>query len=349
MSQQTLSEVKEYYGKVLKGTKDLQTNACCSTESIPDSHKKALAQIDTEILDKYYGCGSPIPPALEGATVLDLGCGTGRDVYLASKLVGENGHVIGLDMTDEQLDVARKHQDSQAKAFGFSKSNVTFTKGYIEDLKAAGIEDNSVDLVISNCVINLSPDKDKVYQEIFRVLKPGGEMYISDVFSDRRIPESLRQDPVLYGECLSGALYVEDFRRTLVACGIADFRVTSQRPITIENPEIEDKIGHIDFSSINVRAFKLGLEDVCEDYGQIARYKGTIQDNPSYFDLDDHHRFESKKPVLVCGNTADMLSKSRYAKHFEVTGDKSTHYGFFDCSDTEHETSSDCGEGSSCC
>ena len=116
-------------------------------------------------------------------------------------------------MTDEQLDTAQKYIDYQTKQSGYARPNVEFQKAYIEDLKEAGIKDNSVDVVISNCVINLSPDKQAVFSEIFRVLKPGGELYFSDIFTGRRLPEYLKDDPVLYGECLAGALYREDFRR----------------------------------------------------------------------------------------------------------------------------------------
>ena len=171
-------DVKEYYGKVLNGIKDLKTRACCcSPGSFPEEIKDALSQIDDEIISHYYGCGSPIPPLLEGMTVLDLGCGTGRDVYVASKLVGENGHVIGIDMTQEQLDIAIRHEESQRKRFGYKKSNVDFRLGYIEDLASAGIADASIDIVISNCVINLSPYKQEIFNEVWRVLKPGGELF----------------------------------------------------------------------------------------------------------------------------------------------------------------------------
>jgi len=215
----TLATVREYYGRILKGSKDLKTSACCSTESFPPEHRAILDEIDSEILERFYGCGSPIPAAIEGCTVLDLGCGSGRDVYLASKLVGPDGLVIGIDMTDEQLSVARRHLESQTSRFGFKKPNVDFRHGYIEDLAACGIADNSIDLVISNCVINLSPDKEQVFREIFRVLKPGGELYFADVFADRRMPRGLGNDPLLYGECLGGALYLEDFRRLLRSLG----------------------------------------------------------------------------------------------------------------------------------
>ena len=326
------SEVQEYYGSTLQGSDDLQSNACCcDIDSIPGYQKLVLAQIHDEILTRYYGCGSPIPPNLEGCTVLDLGCGTGRDVYTASKLVGSKGKVIGVDMTDEQLDVARRHHDFQMEAFGYSESNVELLKGDIEDLAALDIDDNSVDVIISNCVINLATDKKKVYQEIFRVLKPGGELYFSDVFSNCRVPEEISTDPIMYGECLGGTLYVEDFRRLMNDCGWADFRNVSCAPITINNPLIEKKAGNVKFLSATIRAFKLNsLEDKCEDYGQVAVYNGTIQDSEFSFKLDDHHTFITGKPMLVCGNTAAMVSETRYADHFTVHGDRSTHFGLFD-------------------
>lgn len=328
----TIDSVKEYYGKVLNGTKDLKTTACCSDELLPASHKEILKEIEAEILDRFYGCGSAVPPALEGQVVLDLGCGTGRDVFLASKLAGPEGYVIGVDMTEEQLEVGKRNLAKQMDRFGYEKPNVSLRHGYIEDLATAGIEDNSVDVVISNCVLNLSPDKEAVYSEIFRVLKPGGELYFSDVFAGRRIPEHLKEDPVLYGECLSGAMYIEDFRRLLRQLDCLDYRVVSSRKIGINNAEIEEKVGMIDFYSMTIRAFKLdSLEDICEDYGQVAIYQGTLEDHPHTFALDDHHLFEAGKPMLVCGNTASMISETRYGAHFEVIGDRSVHYGPFDC------------------
>ena len=327
-----LDDIKEYYGTVLTGSDDLKTDACCSADSMPQLHRNIIGQIDEEILKKLYGCGSPVPFALQGCVVLDLGCGSGRDVYLASRLVGPMGFVTGIDMTDTQLEVGRRHIAKHMKLFGYQNPNVNFITGYIEDLQDAGIKDNSIDVVISNCVINLSPDKHRVFSEIFRVLKPGGEVYFSDIFSGRRMPKYLNTDPVLRGECLSGALYIEDFRRMLRNLGCLDYRVIEKRRLEINNEEIEKKIGMIDFYSMTVRAFKLdNLEDICEDYGQIAAYSGTIEGSPHQFVLDDHHTFAAGKPKLVCGNTAAMLQDTRYSKHFKVQGNRSTHFGAFDC------------------
>jgi SAM-dependent methyltransferase len=336
----TLQTVKDYYGKILKTKKDLKTSACCATDRYPTYLQKYVGEIPQEILEKSYGCGTPIPFLLEGKTVLDLGCGTGRDVFLLSKLVGPKGHVIGVDMTPEQLEVARRC---------LPKNNVSLLEGFMEDLESLGIANNSIDVVVSNCVINLSPNKKRIFSEIFRVLKPGGELYFSDVFSGRRIPKGLAEDPILLGECLGGALYIEDFRRLLAEVGCHDYRVVSNTSITIQNQDIQEKIGMADFYSMTIRAFKLKLEDRCEDYGQIAVYAGTIPESGSAYALDDHHLFEKGRPMPVCRNTAAMLIQTRYAPHFCVEGDLSTHYGLFDCGPKGATVSGQTASNGGCC
>ncbi len=346
-------QVSDYYGNVVQSTGDLVTRACRNptTERMPRHHRDALALIHPEILDRTYGCGSPIPPAIEGLRVLDLGCGSGRDAYLCSRLVGPTGSVVGVDMTDAQLAVARRHVDWQMARFGYAKPNVEFRTGNIEDLDGCGMADGSVDVVISNCVINLAARKDRVMAEVFRVLRPGGELYFSDIFADRRIPPELEGDPVLRGECLAGAMYVEDFRRLMRRAGCLDHRVVSRRRVELANEAIEAKIGVVGFSSMTVRAFKLpDLEDVCEDYGQVARYQGTIEGMPHRFTLDDHHEFVADKATLVCGNTAAMLTGTRFARHFRVAGDRSAHFGPFGCgSGTGTAIEADPPIGGACC
>lgn len=326
-----LVSVKEYYGKILNSNKDLKTNACCLAESTPEYIKSIIGEIHPEILDKFYGCGSPFPYDLDGKTVLDLGSGSGRDCFILSKLVGQHGKVIGVDMTTEQINLANKYINYHTKKYGYSKPNVEFISGYIEDLFELGILNSTIDVVISNCVINLSPSKEIVFSEIFRVLKPGGELFFSDIFSSRRIPENLVRNPILMGECLSGALYTEDFRRLLSNFNCNDHRVLSNKKVTLNNAEIESLVGRIEFFSQTIRAFKLNLEDRCEDYGQFAQYMGTIKEASQYFILDNHHLFEKNKPIAICENTAKMLSETRYRKHFKVFGDRVNHYGLFNC------------------
>jgi SAM-dependent methyltransferase len=338
------TSVSKYYGETLKSSADLKTSACCTpANQIPKAVRDALKLVPDEVKAKYYGCGSPTPVGIEGLRVLDLGSGSGRDCFVAAKLVGESGSVVGVDMTDEQLSVARKHADAYCvDALGYSKSNVTFYEGTIEDLnrlrtaegESTRIESSSVDLIISNCVINLSPDKKAVLSEAHRVLADGGEFFFSDVYCDRRLPEDLRAHEILLGECLGGAMYIEDFKRLCHRTGFADPRVLAGHAIEITDEKLADALGEAKFYSLTYRLFKLPegrLESLCEDYGQYAVYKGTIEGNPHAYALDDHHRLETNKPFLVCGNTASMLSETWLGKHFAVHGDRSVHYGLFDC------------------
>lgn len=197
--------VQDYYGKQLQQSSDLKTDACCDFSAVPESLKPLLANIHHEVSSRYYGCGLVCPDLLEGARILDLGCGSGRDVYALAQLAGAEGEVVGVDMTAEQLEVAEKYLDHHGEVFGFR--NVRFLQGYIEQLDQLELAPGSFDIVVSNCVINLSPEKEAVLDGVKRLLKPGGEFYFSDVYADRRVPEVVRNDPVLYGECLGGALY----------------------------------------------------------------------------------------------------------------------------------------------
>ncbi|MCF6315777.1 MAG: methyltransferase domain-containing protein [Marinosulfonomonas sp.] len=325
--------VQDYYGETLQTSADLQTNACCTAGDIPDHLKAVLAKIHDEVMAKYYGCGLIAPDALRGMRILDLGSGSGRDVYALSGLVGESGHVVGVDMTGAQLDVARAHQDYHARAFGYAKPNTEFHQGLIEHLDDLPFETGSFDIIVSNCVLNLALDKGAVLRGAHRLLKAGGEMYFSDVYADRRMPEALVKDEVLYGECLSGALYWNDFENIAKRAGFADPRLVTDRVLTIGNPQIEAKVGNIGFTSATYRLFKLdGLEPACEDYGQAVIYKGSIAEAPNTFILDKHHTIEAGKVFPVCGNTYRMLNQSRFAPHFEFIGNWDTHFGLFgDC------------------
>lgn len=345
------TEVQEYYGTELQTSDDLKTNACCTLTKPPKHIREALSKVHDEVQAKYYGCGLTIPSAIEGLKILDLGSGSGRDCYIASQLVGENGSVVGVDMTDEQLNVANKYIDYHADVFGYSTSNVKFIKGNIERLDELNLEQGSFDMIISNCVINLAKDKLKVLKDAYNLLKPGGEMYFSDVYSDRRIPQALQNNRVLWGECLSGALYWNDFLNYAKKAGFGDPRAVEDKPITIENEEIEDLVGDIEFYSVTYRLMKIdGLESDCEDYGQAVAYKGGIPENDLAFALDDHHYFPKGKIITVCGNTYRMLNETRFEKYFDFYGSWDTHYGIFEgCGGNMPFTQSENSEAGSCC
>lgn len=334
MNDQKHSSVQEYYGQTLQQSSDLQTNACCTGAEPPLFLKNILVQIHDEVMAKYYGCGLILPQVLEGKTILDLGCGAGRDVYVLSKMVGETGRVIGVDMTPEQLSVANTHLDFHREQFGYQTSNVEFIEGTLENLANLGIAPNSVDIIVSNCVINLCEDKPTVLRAAYDLLKPGGEMYFSDVYADRRMPKDLCKDPVLWGECLSGAFYWNDFHNAAKDCGFLDPRLVESSPITVENQVLQERLGNIRCYSATYRLFKLdALEPACEDYGQAVVYKGGIAQSENTFVLDGHHTIEKGRVFPVCGNTWQMLHNTRFNEYFEFIGTDlggdAIHYGIF--------------------
>ncbi|MGH0117183.1 UNVERIFIED_CONTAM: hypothetical protein FKN15_046104 [Acipenser sinensis] len=238
------SDVKDYYGKRLQKSEDLQTNACTtSAKPKPAFIRKALKDVHPEVTSRYYGCGLVVPESLENCYILDLGCGSGQDCYMLSQLVGEKGHVTGIDMTEEQLAVARKHIDYHTEKFGFKKPNVDFVQGFMELLGEAGLKDSSYDIIISNCVVNLSPDKAAVLREAYRVLKDGGEMYFSDVYSNQALTKEIREHKVLWGECLGGALWWEDLVRLAQEVGFSPPRLVTASHIAIGNKELGSIVG----------------------------------------------------------------------------------------------------------
>ncbi|MBI3292755.1 MAG: methyltransferase domain-containing protein [Elusimicrobia bacterium] len=317
--------LQEYYGRRFKSRKDFKQNACCPTDT-GRRHADILELIPKEVKDRHYGCGCPFPSdQLSGLTVLDLGSGTGVDVFIMAYLVGPKGFVHGIDMTEEQLVVAQAALPVVMRRFGYGRTNVAFHQDFIE--VAETIPDTSVDLVISDCVINLSPRKDLVFQTIHRVLKEGGEFYISDIAADRRLPPAISQDPDLIAECLGGAEYEHDWFDQMKAARFPDPRVVSR---TVVQQEVKGE--PVTFSSLTVRGFKFAtpLDPRCEDYGQVAVYRGNLPSSPARFTFDDHHVFEVHRPVPVCRNTARMLQETRLSRYFEVTT-AIKHFGLFKC------------------
>ncbi|KAJ2312812.1 hypothetical protein H4S02_001707 [Coemansia sp. RSA 2611] len=322
--------------------------------------RDAIARVPKAIRDRFYGCGVPLPPGIDGLRVLDLGCGSGRDCYVAARLVGPTGEVVGVDMTDEQLRVAREFVPEYAATLGYSP-HLRFVKGYIEFLaQLPELYPGTIDLCISNNAVNLSPNKELVLRSVFEMLREGGEFQFSDIYADRRLPNHVRTHPVLMGECLGGALYTEDFKRLCQRVGFVDARqVSAPAPVRIEAPELRDLVGATQFYSITFRLFKFArpaavLEPTREDYGQVAVYRGTIEGQRARTRLDSQWAFEAQRPVLVDGNTAVILGESWMRRHFEVRGDRSQHFGGFAAQpppvqlepwETDHELEYEIGNG----
>ncbi len=329
----TIENSQDYYGRVLESSADLRTDACCTLEAPSSAFRAALANVHPEVKARYYGCGLVAPQGVAGGRILDLGSGSGQDAYVLAQRAGAGGEVVGIDATPQQLAVARAHQLWHAERFGFA--NVSFLEGDIERLGDLPLAEASFDVIVSNCVINLVADKAGVFRSAHRLLKPGGEMYFSDVYADRRLPAGWREDPVLHGECLAGALYWGDFLSTAKAAGFADPRLVVDRPIAVTDAAIAAKVAGVSFFSATWRLFKLdGLDAECEDYGQAVRFRGNAalgekREGADAFVLDKHHCIEAGRVVPVCGNTWRMLADTRFAPAFEFFGDFSRHYGVF--------------------
>jgi arsenite methyltransferase len=349
---QTHLDVQQYYGETLSSSDDLKTNACCTSASMPAYARQYLAEIHDEVLQRYYGCGLVLPESLEGMSILDLGCGAGRDVYLLARLVGPSGKVVGVDMTTAQLDVARAYQDYHAEKFAYPVANVEFIEANIEQLSETNLAPGSFDLIVSNCVINLAVDKHAVLLAARKLLRKGGEMYFADVYVDRRIPDELRSDPVLYGECLAGAMYPPDFIQLAQAVGFAKPRLVEESPIEILDAGVTQRVGAMRFCSATYRLFNVdNLEAAEEDYGQTATYLGDIPEHPERVELDLQNDFVAGQETSVSSNTARILGAGRFATSFRVMGDTSQHLGAFSrqlANIPDFEGSAESGN-SSCC
>lgn len=241
--------VKKRYGDMVKVEKTCCTS--CGTEpaatdvALRIGYSKEDLKNVPEASIMGLGCGNPVALASlsEGETVLDLGSGGGIDVFLAAKKVGAKGKVIGVDMTEEMIQKAR------ATASKYSYKNVEFRLGEIENLP---VEDNSVDAIISNCVINLSPDKEKVFRETYRVLRPGGRIMISDLVTEGELPEEIRKSFDAWACCVAGALEKNQYLNTIKGAGFQEVRIVSETAYTIDvSLELKGKI-----ISIQVEGYK---------------------------------------------------------------------------------------------
>lgn len=306
--------VKDYYGKRLKTSDDLQTNACkFEGRTMSPAVKSALKLIHEEVSSKFYGCGLVAPEALQGMQILDLGSGSGQDCFVLSKLVGENGHVTGVDMTKEQVDIANKYVGYHAEQFGYSTPNTDFKLGEMEHLADVGIQDNSIDIIISNCVVNLTADKKVVLKEAHRVLKVGGEVYFSDVYTDTKLSEEARKDEVLWGECVSGALHWKELVELSKEVGFSGPYLVTASTIEVD-PKLRRPLGDAQFVSATYRLFKVPQD---KQTGSSVTYKGSIEEKPEEFKFDVHNTL-TKTPKIVSADVATVLSVSRFAKHLEL-------------------------------
>jgi len=289
--------VQEFYAQAAE---EPQESLCCPTGYSPEDTR----HIPQEVLDRAYGCGSPIGSAevREGEVVLDLGSGTGIDCFIAAKKTGPSGMVIGLDMTDQMLEVASESKTLVAENLGYDA--VRFVKGFME---AIPLRDKPVDLITSNCVINLSPDKKRVFREIWRVLKDHGRIVVSDIVAQGEVPEHIRANEKLWGECIGGALTEEEFFSFLEQAGFYGLQVLKK--------SFYKEVDGYRFYSVTVRAYKFEKREGCVYIGQKAVYHGSFR---AVMD-EEGHLFPCNEAVEVCTDTAEKLSNPPYRGLFTIT------------------------------
>jgi ubiquinone/menaquinone biosynthesis C-methylase UbiE len=317
------------------GADQVQPDLCCPV----DYDATLLTLLPQEIIDKDYGCGDPSRYVKEGDAVLDLGAGSGKICYMAAQLVGDHGKVIGIDMNDDMLALARKYQAEMAEKLNGDK--VSFVKGLIQDLAVdldavdkhlehtpitdaeslirhqqwqqkqalqnPLIASNSIDLVVSNCVLNLvhDSDKTKMIEEIFRVVKPGGRVAISDIVSDEFVPQHLKDDPTLWSGCISGALQEHEMLEHFTKAGFV--------AVAYDKWESEpwQVVEGIEFRSVTITATK-PKDEPCMDVGHAVIYRGPFSE---VYD-DEGHVYPRGQRIATCAHSFELMTQGVYGDDF---------------------------------
>ncbi|ACB73591.1 methyltransferase domain-containing protein [Opitutus terrae] len=324
--------VKQRYAAAAKAP---EAALCCPV----DYDRRYLEIIPAEVIEKDYGCGDPSRYVKPGETVLDLGSGTGKICFIAAQVVGPQGRVIGVDMTDEMLEVARRNAPVVAERLGYA--NVEFRKGRIQDLaldleqldrelarrpisdatsflaaqdladelrvRAPLVADGTIDVVVSNCVLNLVEPRAKrtLFEQISRVLRRGGRAVISDIVADEPVPDALQQNPELWSGCISGALTEEEFLQAFADAGFHGIQMLKRDTAPWRTVE------GIEFRSVTVQAFK-GKQGPCLERNQAVVYLGPFKEVLD----DDGHRLVRGRRHAVCDKTYRLYQQEPYRTHF---------------------------------
>ncbi len=324
------------YQRYARAASEVEMALCCPVEY----NREYLQVIPEEVIERDYGCGDPSPYLRPGDTVLDLGSGGGKLCFIAAQVVGPTGQVIGVDCNTEMLSLARKHAPTVASRIGYQ--NIDFRYGMIQDLKldlakletelseqpirsahdflrlrsleeqlrieSPLVEDESIDVVVSNCVLNLvkQSDRRELFREIYRVLRRGGRAAISDIVCDEIVPEEMQKDTELWSGCLSGAYREDEFLKAFEEVGFYGIEIVKR------SAEPWQTIQGIEFRSITIVAYK-GKEGPCLERNQAVVYRGPFKK----VEDDDGHIYLRGERMAVCDKTFQLLSRPPYENYFE--------------------------------
>jgi len=323
-------------------------NLCCGVDYRQEFTADELQHIPDAVLDRNYGCGVPreLRRLEEGKSVLDLGPGLGRDCFVAARKVGPSGEVYGLDMNDSMLDQARSHKQQVVQSLGYD--NIDFLKGQFD--VEIPIDDDSVDVIFSNCVNNLALDKSTAYREMMRVLRRGSRLSFSDIVSFAPLPKVVRENKQAWADCVGGVLSFTELSELLARSGYTGIRLKTDYLWKDGNRILSDyfhggaslsrqqrdEVGGVRLYSVLVEAFKpvVDPQSECLFKGQYAIYEGPAQ----AFKLDPDHLFQAGQPEEVCEKTAEILKASPFKDHFTV----------FESADVVEEEAC-CTPGGGCC
>ncbi|XP_038067994.1 arsenite methyltransferase-like [Patiria miniata] len=296
----------------------------CLPSVLPHDGKAALSLVHPDIIAKNYCCGLRFPDLLSGLNVLSLGCGCLRDCFVLSKLIGQEGSVVGVDPNDHVISFGRSFLEYHRKACGLSKDNIQFVQCEPDKLVDAGLQKEQFDLVCFNTVFGLTPKKREIMSQLRDVLKPGAEVFFTEMVANTRIRDEVKKDESLWGEGIAGAFFFEDLVTMSREYGFSTPRLVQATDMRVKEPELDKFIGGVKFSMATYRMFKLPQER--DDLGAVFVYTNPQRaiDDMNVIELDAGDTIQSGVPVQVDAEMAAILRHSRFSSVFRATSDKAT-------------------------
>ncbi|BFZ22222.1 hypothetical protein BsWGS_25260 [Bradybaena similaris] len=285
-----------------------------NSQDLPERINKLIQQLSEETMKRYYGSGIIVPENIKGARILDIGCGSGSLVFILAKLVGPEGHVVGIDVCQSQIDIAKQVSAQQAAAWGYDKPNFEFHAANAERLLELGFQ--PFDFIVSNGVFCLIPDKQKAFKATYDLLKPGGQFYINDVYTDTELPEEIKSNEKLWSLGTTGSMIWSDLSGYAAKNGFTTPYLTQAAPVDIKNEEYKTLLNNAKYTCAAWRLFKLAPGS--KRGPATVTYLGNIEDYEAAFPWDVDLKFVKGQPVNVDAELATILANTNFKNNFNI-------------------------------